>query len=233
MPRRKPNIYRKKGKLYRKKRKNRGKNYTGTTAILYKSPVPRSKIVKMRYCENLQLDTGATVGAIGSGYHIFRANGIYDPNASIGGHQPLGHDEWVPFYNHSCVIASKITVDFGNQNGNPVIAGITLLDDTTAYIGAPSTHCERSMSNYTLLGGANASSVKTLTLNCAPLKYLKKKLNDSEVQGDFGVSDPTEQVIYQVWIAPALPTAANILTAINVTIDYVVMLTEPKELIQS
>jgi len=41
---------------------------------------------------------------------VFRANSLYDPNYTGGGHQPNGFDQLIAAYNHFTVISSKIRV---------------------------------------------------------------------------------------------------------------------------
>lgn len=43
-------------------------------------------------------------------WRAIRGNGPFDPDFFIGGTQPLGWDQWTPFYNQYVVKASKITV---------------------------------------------------------------------------------------------------------------------------
>lgn len=46
-----------------------------------------------------------------SGHYIFTGNGAFDPDFSGTGHQPMGYDQYVGFYNRYRVHASTITVE--------------------------------------------------------------------------------------------------------------------------
>ena len=48
----------------------------------------------MRYTELLQLADAVT----GLAYNVYNANGIWDPNFSATGHQPMGYDQWSTLY---------------------------------------------------------------------------------------------------------------------------------------
>lgn len=41
--------------------------------------------------------------------YVFRGNSCYDPDQATGGHQPLGFDQWMTFYDKCVVLSSKIT----------------------------------------------------------------------------------------------------------------------------
>ena len=85
----------------------------------YKSIVP-SRIVRtrcgfpdtlqttLRYQETLSLSSSS--GAL-FGY-VYNLNGLYDPNHTGTGHQPLYFDQLMTIYNHYIVIGAKITVKF-------------------------------------------------------------------------------------------------------------------------
>ena len=57
---------------------------------------PNSIITKLRYA-----DTYEGTGTSGARYqNVYRANGIFDPDATGTGHQPLYRDNWVNIYNN-------------------------------------------------------------------------------------------------------------------------------------
>jgi len=58
------------------------------------------------YVDNFTLVS--TLGSIGT--QVYRLNGMYDPDYSNTGHQPMFFDQMTPLYEHYTVIASKITI---------------------------------------------------------------------------------------------------------------------------
>lgn len=66
---------------------------------------PHSQIVTLRYVDKLQKD----VSAGGYSTQTYSANGINDPDVTNTGHQPIGFDEYMKFYNNYRVLGSKIT----------------------------------------------------------------------------------------------------------------------------
>lgn len=63
----------------------------------------------LRYSTTCSLT--ATSGAVATP-QIFRANDLFDPDFSGTGHQPMGFDQLMVWYNHFCVVRSKIICTF-------------------------------------------------------------------------------------------------------------------------
>jgi len=62
---------------------------------------------RLRYSEAITLTTGAAgIAAVNQ----FRLNGLYDPNLTGTGHQPLGYDQITPLYNKYKVNACRLIV---------------------------------------------------------------------------------------------------------------------------
>ncbi len=79
------------------------------------SGFPEKFTAKLRYVQEFPLDPFADA----NDNHSFRANGIFDPDFAIGGHQPLYSDEIYAVYGRSLVVGSKITVRWiPNATGN-------------------------------------------------------------------------------------------------------------------
>lgn len=76
----------------------------------------------LRYHTNVVLSSGA--GTVGT--YVFRANDCYDPDYTSTGHQPMGFDQLMAFYDHFVVSKSKITVQFKNLGGATLDVGIRL-----------------------------------------------------------------------------------------------------------
>jgi len=106
----------------RKKKKSRRSSarYSITTLV------PKTKMVSLKYCGTATLDSSSVSG---STLHI-RCNDMFDPEAATGGHQPLGFDQWMIFYNHFEVLKSKIS--FHVQTRASTSVSSTTLDGTYA-----------------------------------------------------------------------------------------------------
>lgn len=62
--------------------------------------------VTHRYCEQIGLTSASGVPA----YYKFSCNGLYDPNVTATGHQPMYFDQFSGLYYHYVVLASRIKI---------------------------------------------------------------------------------------------------------------------------
>lgn len=91
----------------RRRRFFRRRRYTRRALVL--GGFPKSKLVRLRYVEEININPG--LGQVAS--YVYSANGMYDPNITGVGHQPSNFDVWFgnnPIYNHYTVIGSRIKV---------------------------------------------------------------------------------------------------------------------------
>jgi hypothetical protein len=195
----------------------------------------------MRYAQGLSLLIPAAT-TIGS-FHV-SANGINDPYIPVGGHQPLGHDQWAQFYNHYVVLGSKISVNFSAQAGTPgrtMVCGV-FLDDDSATIADWRQMVESGRSSYaflqplaTNLAGTHASK----TLSC---KYSAKKFfNVTNVKDNLDRlgapfnSNPADPANYNIYIASSdqLTLNADMYCEVTFIVDYIVLCSEPRDIIVS
>jgi len=91
------------------------------------SPLPLRLMNTVKYVEELQVATDAT----GFGYHQISANGLYDPNLALGGHQPMYFDQLTALYNHYHVMKSKIKITAIRTGTNSNCIMVLYLDDDT------------------------------------------------------------------------------------------------------
>lgn len=189
---------------------------------------------KTRYVEkNVVINAG--LGGTADSY-VFSANGIYDPNISGIGHQPIGFDQIMNFYDHFVVLGSKITVSFVSGDTNYTnIVGITLQDSPTEIPNATRL-IENGRCRWTQLTPANTSfggagaGPRRLTMKCNPSKFLgrTKPLADSELKGSAS-SNPQEQAYWHVFAEPNSSNDGNNIEC-HIVIDYLVAYIEPKTL---
>jgi len=70
------------------------------------------KFKKRLVYSETSLTVASTSGSSNS--YFFSANGLFDPNTTGTGHQPMGFDQMMLMYEQYTVFASKITVEFIN-----------------------------------------------------------------------------------------------------------------------
>lgn len=201
---------------------------------LPRAVTPRTKFVRMKYVDNITINPGAA-GALT--FHNFSCNGMYDPDISGSGHQPIGFDQWMEWYDHYHVIGSKITVQcIPSDATNNTVVGIYKNDDVN-FLPTQFTHAaELPGSRYRVLATTTSSpSPSPIVLKS---KYSAKRdqnskavTSDDELRGTVS-SNPSEQSYYTIWAASNSTGDPAAFFAV-VHIEYLAVLSEPKDFVQS
>lgn len=192
---------------------------------------PKNQTVQLRYCTAVNL-----VDSVGGvlDIHAFRANGIFDPDVTGIGHQPLGRDQWDLFYNHYYVKSAKITVKYSTQSQvagqYAAVHGLYVSDDLTVPTSW-TTLAEAGRAKYLQDSNLNTES-KTLTATYNPRTFMRQGRNQAQL-GAAMSADPSEQIYFILYAQAA--DESSMMTQRNyiVQIDYMVQFSEPKDLAQS
>ena len=160
---------------------------------------------------------------------VFSANGLYNPNITLTGHQPRGFDQLMTMYDHYVVIASKITTWACLRNGNtaPQMMAITVLDRSTTS-SLPDDIMERTLVQTDMLALNGSPRVK-LDLGLNPNKFLGRSdpLSDPELKGSSS-ANPTEQAFFHVSCFPIQGVDAGIVD-IHAQLEYTAVFIEPTQ----
>ncbi len=191
---------------------------------------PKTLVRKLRYVTRQTIDAGT----LGSATNLFiRANGCFDPEVAVGGHQVLGFDQYMAMYDHFKVTSSKVTVTAlgGIEGGaNNTILSIYLDDDVTAN-GSMDNMIEQGLTTYRVVS-SGAVPPTTVSKSFRSNDFFSSKKYSSEIVGD-EASDPTEQAFFNISVA-ALDTGVNPdRIQCLIVVDYVVEFSERKTLVQS
>ncbi len=209
---------------YRKKRRKR------SMLNLFKTgqPFPRSFYTTLRYSTSVQLNASAVTSAV----HTLSANGLFDPDITGSGHQPLGFDQFTPLYDHYYVYAARARVKFVGGDTGAQVCGISI-DDNNSAITTLETIREQPDTVHTVVGSVNGNSgVKSLSKFCKISKTLGKSYKCDENKGSAS-ANPTEQTYFNIWQEPVIGgTDPGTITA-TVEMTYYVCFTERKQLNQS
>lgn len=232
-----PYVRKKNKKSYRRKpRKNYRKRRVFRPQKLLSTGFPKSTAVKLRYVDSIQMDAG--VGTVAS--HAFVANSCFDPDKVLGGHQPLGFDQWSAFYNHYVVVGSRIKATFTSQSSSPVtdgfyLHGISLQDDTT-FTANPLHLMEQPLTRVVKQSvHTNAQRVKSVTRNFSAKKFFNiANVTDNISRIGAKVTDnPVEEAYFLVYTGNADKLADSQAVTVLIEIEFIVIFSEPKELVQS
>jgi len=214
--------------LGKRRRRNRFRRYN-TVGI-----VPDTKTVRLRYCQYLTLNPTTSDTA----YHTFYTNGLYDPDRTGTGHQPLGFDQWTKFYDFYLVKGSKMKCTFisggsGAQTGT-AMCGITVTEEDSMTV-IPESIMEQPKATWRLMTNSNAAQKTIVRKGFSPKKFWGLKDiadNKARLGSDYQATPPTN-AFFHVWVqgidAVTDPGPVDII----VCIDYVVQFSERRELVQS
>ncbi len=202
---------------------------------------PKKQMVKLRYASEGSMNVA--VGGITN--RVFRANGLFDPDKTGIGHQPLGFDQWMQFYEHYTVLKAKITLQplpIDTSATIPSYFGVLLSANGTSATSKSSVeHLLESseLSSMPIIGGLISDQTGRNKINPNFVKWYDAKkfhnkkdvTSESELRGD-AASNPTEQAFFEVFQA-AIGGNDPGNTEFLVIIDYYVEFSEPRPLTQS
>ncbi len=197
------------------------------------------KQIRQRYYDYGKTIVVAAPGGIQQ--HFFSANGLYDPDITGTGHQPIGFDQMMLMYEQYVVLRSRISVTFVTQTAVQSRVGIYLSPDAVA-LGAVQMVENGQMVSTVIDGGVVSGSggsgerMRTLEYEVDVPQYFGRPngrsiANDPDLTGGVA-SNPGEQVYYGVccWSMTGTDSPS---VAFDVLITYDVIYTEPKKLASS
>lgn len=193
---------------------------------------PKMVTQTMRYSELVTLNV--TTGTPST--YRYSCNGLYDPNITGGGQQPLFFDQMTPLYNHYCVIGSKIRVrwaplDNTSAGALPITFCGFINDDTSQSSNDPTIQAMYQSAKSQLHSAVWTKPID-MTLKWSAKKYFGKDvLANTELQGTSS-SNPTEQSYFNFTIN-TMDGASSCAGKMFVFIEYIVVWKEPKDITAS
>jgi hypothetical protein len=190
---------------------------------------------KLHYYEP-QLTAGNSVAGLATNY-FFSANGCFDPNITGVGHQPIGFDQIMLFYEQYTVVSSKATVTTDNRGTTPCRTALYLSPDITS-ITDPIRIMENGLiaTGINYIGNAYREAIQ-LDLSCSVFNYFGRTANARGLVDDVTLSgssaaNPSEQVYYAVstWDPFQVAVAGSFF---DIVIEYDVIFWEPRKLTTS
>lgn len=160
--------------------------------------------------------------------YIFAANGLYDPNITGTGHQPLGFDQYMALYGEYLVVGSTIKVTFANSSTTvPAYIGV-FLEDLTTTDTSFSRYVENGNGVYSVADVANSGmGIKTLTHKADIRKFSHQDIFAEDNFSGTASANPNDTHYFHVVVAPF--DAATDMSAcyISVEIRYDVIFRDP------
>ncbi len=170
-----------------------------------------------------------TVATTAGGQHVFKANGMFDPDTTGSGHQPYGFDQMLNIYQRYCVLRTKYKVSFSPSNdrlnvGTIVASTVTtsVTDLATYSLATESPHSQAKALAYN--GGMPAVFTGNIATNAILGTTQNQMMSDDLFQGTT-TTDPTNLTVLTVfWYNPSTTTVT---ASFMINLEYEAMLFDP------
>jgi len=193
---------------------------------------PASITKRLRYSTTFA--GSSTLGAITS-TQVFRANDLFDPDFSGTGHQPMGFDQLMVWYNHFCVRTAKIILVAKNTAATAPTVCLRVDADST-----PLTVIDRIVElggcvteDLEIKGAYGANKKLKLSLDIAKLQGVKPSAMtaDANLRGT-AASSPTEVSYFHItmWDTVGL---SNSSMEVDVILEQTATFFEPRDITES
>lgn len=194
--------------------------------------LPRETMVTMKYSTHVNQTSSSGVLTA----YAFRANSIFDPDATGTGHQPSGHDQWAQLYGQYVVKSARFKISACVVSGNAVtdVIGVYLSPANVLTATTFAELIEQGKSTWMLLPASAANPARRLSCSYdAKTEYNIKDVKDNvaRIGAAFG-ANPTEQCFFVVWLQ-SIDASTSTTTSWICELEYDVIMSEPKEIPQS
>lgn len=169
--------------------------------------IPKKIVRTLIYSDVVSLDVGAIGDVV---YHNFNAAGVFDPDRSGGGHQPMGFDQLMPLYNQYRVLHCGMTATFSfDASVDPTlipaaigVVGIKVSDNAGSLPLKLNALVEQRRARYKYLNYPTGSnSIKTVKYGVVPHKFAGLQWQAAELIGD-ATQDPPLVINISVFASP-------------------------------
>lgn len=196
--------------------------------------VPAKLKTTLKYATNL----GINPSLGGCAGHTFAANGLYDPDITGTGHQPMGFDQIAQLYLRYTVTAVRMKVSHLQQSATtqvPGAFGIIFNDDASLTLGTPLSKCAEQRNVSKIAFGSNQiySGSENVTMSQDIGQYFGHA-GSLVGEGDYSArtnTNPARLCYLTLFYGQDVATAGQ--TEFLIQIEYDVTFTEPLELAQS
>lgn len=166
--------------------------------------------------------------------YYYSANGVYDPDVTGTGHQPVGFDQAMLFYEQYVVMRSTITVTFF-ANTSSARVGVFLNPDTSnPTLGAIMEN--GYVKSQLIVATTGRWTVTRITLHCDSIAYFNSRTKNLHMMRDnftgTSAANPAEQVYFGIFTFNAL-NSSNTDVLFDVELSYDVRFWEPRKISQS
>lgn len=181
---------------------------------------------RLRYSDSISLTSSTGV----AGGYVFSANGLFDPDITSTGHQPVGFDQMMVSFNHYCVKRSKIIATFINTGTHCSIAVKIAGSPTLVTIPNQIVEDGRVVRDHLNDGKIGDNYIKTLEIVCD----IGRSTGVGNIRDEFDLrgsaaANPVEQEYFHVQSWGLSSTSLEV----DVVVEYEAWFTEPRDLTES
>jgi len=220
-------------------RKPRDQNLTsglgGSVSTLVREPwqplFAASCKKRLRYSTTF---SGATTSGAITSTQVFRANDLFDPDFTSTGHQPMGFDQMMTFFNHFTVVWARIIVVCKNTTGSAPTVCLRLDADST-----PLTVIDRIVEvggcvteNLEVKGSYGANKSLSMICNIPKIQGVSEAAvtADSTLRGNAAAS-PSEVSYFHITMWDTVGTTGSM--ECDVILEQIAVFTEPRNITES
>lgn len=203
----------------------------GVSTVVYEPWMPlfpASTTKRLRYSTTFALTS--TSGVISS-TQVFRANDLFDPDFTGTGHQPMGFDQLMVFYNHFCVVKAKIIIQAKNTtDAFPTVCAridadstpITSIDRIVEFGGCVTENLDTKL-------GYGATKKLQLSVDIAKLQGVKLAAitADDSLRGTAAAS-PAEVSYFHITLWNTSGTTSS--AQFDITLEQTAIFLEPRDI---
>jgi hypothetical protein len=186
---------------------------------------------QLRYSDEIEIKGyGVTPNA-----YAFTGNGLYDPDISGTGHQPMGFDQLSTFFQHYTVLGSRVLVQFRPADTANVVRAAVAVQRQSSALSSWSRLIEAGNVQWGCIGGANAGGGPVpqwfiQSMKTADFQSVPNVMNDDTLRGTAS-ANPATGIFFVLYVAADTTIATSVLA--SVTIEYDAIFTEPLQPTQS
>lgn len=146
--------------------------------------------IRLRYSSHFPL-TGSL--------YVFRGNGMYDPNLSSTGHQPMGYDQWSAIYPNWYVKSSTCSVIAFPDASSTSAGQVSLIASRMSATSSPSSQQVREWPRSRWMVVPFGTSVKSTRIwSKAATRVMQPGTNIASLEG-YTSADPSTQWYWKIY----------------------------------
>jgi hypothetical protein len=158
-------------------------------------------------------------------------NSLFDPNRTGTGHQPIGFDQWMAFYNRYRVTGIDVRLDVQNTGASMLKGALVANNSTSAF--TDDTAFEEDFSRRYAIGASTGEDQATVTASFDLAKVTGRRSREYDADDSYAgtlSTSPTELLILHV---VNLANTGNLTSNFTINITFHTVMYDRNTLSQS